>query len=43
MAFKVTDVIQESLNGARPSLFMANINFPALVKGGSGAGLEVGF
>ena len=38
MAFKVTDVIQESLNGARPSLFMANINFPVKISGGSGAG-----
>ena len=38
MAFKVTDVIQESLNGARPSLFMANIQFPSRIAGGSTAG-----
>ena len=36
MAFKVTDVIQETLSGARPSLFMAHITFPTGI--GSGAG-----
>ena len=38
MAFKVTDIINESFSGARPSLFMAHINFPKEVPSASGAG-----
>lgn len=37
MAFKVTDVINESMDGARPSLFMAQITFPTSVSGSAGA------
>jgi hypothetical protein len=44
MAFKVTDVIQETLSGARPSLFMAHINFPTGIgSGAAGAGLASRF
>ena len=34
MAFKVTDFINEAQDGARPSLFLAQINFPVSVPGG---------
>ena len=34
MAFKVTDVINESMQGTKPSLFMASIDFPPGVNGG---------
>ena len=37
MAFKVTDVINESMQGTKPSLFMASIDFPALISGGEKA------
>ena len=38
MAFKVTDIINESMDGARASLFMAEIKFPDAVAGGKHAG-----
>ena len=38
MAFKVTDIINESMDGARVSLFMAEIKFPDAVAGGKHAG-----
>ena len=34
MAFKVTDFINEAQDGARPSLFLAQVNFPVTVPGG---------
>ena len=34
MAFKVTDFINEAQDGARPSLFLAQVNFPITVPGG---------
>ena len=34
MAFKVTDFINEAQDGARPSLFLAQINFPVSAPGG---------
>ena len=37
MAFKVTDIVNESMDGARASLFMAEIRFPAGVAGGADA------
>ena len=37
MAFKVTDFINEAQDGARPSLFLAQINFPVSVPGGTEA------
>ena len=38
MAFKVTDIVNESMDGARASLFMAEIKFPDAVAGGKNAG-----
>ena len=43
MAFKVTDFINEAQDGARPALFLANVNFPKGVKGGSDAGTKSRF
>ena len=37
MAFKVTDFINEAQDGARPSLFLAQVNFPVSVDGGTEA------
>ena len=37
MAFKVTDFINEAQDGARPSLFLAQVNFPVTVPGGTEA------
>ena len=37
MAFKLTDIVNESMDGARASLFMAEIRFPAEVAGGADA------
>ena len=37
MAFKVTDFINEAQDGARPSLFLAQINIPVSVPGGNEA------
>ena len=38
MAFKVTDFINQAQDGARPSLFLAQVNFPSDIVGGSDAG-----
>jgi hypothetical protein len=35
MAFKVTDFINEAQDGARPTLFLADIKFPSEVKSGA--------
>ena len=43
MAFKVTDFINEAQDGARPTLFAANIAFPALVAGGVRAAQKIRF
>ena len=37
MAFKVTNLINESMQGTKPSLFMASIQFPPGVSGGENA------
>ena len=38
MAFKITDIVNESMDGARAALFMAEIKFPDAVAGGKHAG-----
>ena len=43
MAFKVTDFINEAQDGARPTLFAANIAFPSVVDGGVKAGQKIRF
>ena len=43
MAFKVTDFINEAQDGARPALFLANVNFPKDVSGGTDAGQKSRF
>ena len=43
MAFKVTDFINEAQDGARPTLFAANITFPSIVKGGKDAAGKLRF